>query len=112
MSLRTTPTILISDCHRVPLAATVTADIASHLPQDTMAGIVYMAPCPYLGIMPSIGTPFILNLLLDLTSTDDATSADDNMQIFFDSCFADAEKISWETRALWKGKNAFPLEIL
>ncbi|OCB92236.1 alpha/beta-hydrolase [Sanghuangporus baumii] len=89
------------------LGATVTADIAAHLPQDTLAGIVYMAPCPYIGLMPSIGTPFILNLLYDITSADDATSADDNMQIFFNSCFTDAEKTPWETRALWQGMSTF-----
>ncbi|EJD03465.1 alpha/beta-hydrolase [Fomitiporia mediterranea MF3/22] len=90
------------------LGATVVADIAAHLPADTLAGVVYISPCPYTGsIMQAIGTPFILNLLTDITGSDDANSVDDNMQVFFNSCFNDPESIPWETRALWQGMSTF-----
>ena len=90
------------------MTGTVVTDIAAHLPVDTLAGIVYLTACPYIGpIMQTIGTPFILNLLTDIASSDDATTTDDSMQIFFNSCFVNPSTIPWETRALWQGFSTF-----
>lgn len=67
------------------------ADIAAHLPRETMSGVVYLDGLPYVGadIMQAMGTPFILDLIPKLF--DDTKSIAEMRSLdlsFVDSCFA------------------------
>jgi len=73
------------------LGGTVIADIAAHLPQDTISGAVYLDGLPYIGsdIMAAMGTKFILDLIPNLF--DDTKSVAEMRSFdmaFVDSCFA------------------------
>jgi pimeloyl-ACP methyl ester carboxylesterase len=88
--------------------ATVIADIASYLPPDTLAGVAYLAPCPFIGdIMLSMGTPFILSLLNTLATSDDALTQERSLDAFADACFKDPAAIDWRLRTSWRGMASF-----
>ena len=103
----------VSDAACFPLLlfsspATVIPDIASHLPPDTLAGIAYIAPCPFIGpVMLNMGTPFILELLTTLASADDALTQERALDAFADSCFRDPASVDWRLRAFWRGMGAY-----
>lgn len=90
------------------LGATVIADIAANLPKDTLSGVIYIAPCPYIGpIMQTIGSKFILDLLVTLTTSPDTSIVNNELGTFADSCFTDINKIPWSVRAFWRGMASF-----
>ncbi|KLO08125.1 alpha/beta-hydrolase [Schizopora paradoxa] len=73
------------------LGGTVIADIAAHLPKDTMSGIVYLDGLPYIGadIMGAMGTPFILDLIPKLFDETKSIAEMRTLDLaFVDSCFA------------------------
>lgn len=88
--------------------ATVISDIAAYMPSNTLAGVVYIAPCPYIGqIMQEIGSKFILDLLITLTTDSTADTVTTGLGTFSDSCFTDANTIPWSIRAFWRGMASF-----
>lgn len=67
------------------------ADIAAHLPQDTISGAVYLDGLPYIGvdIMQAMGTPFILDLIPKLFEETRSIAEMRAFDVaFVDSCFA------------------------
>ena len=73
------------------IIGTVIADIAAHLPQDTLSGIIYLDGLPYIGtdIMVAMGTPHILELIPKLFDETCSSSASRQHNLdFIDSCFA------------------------
>lgn len=88
-------------------AATVIADIATHLPFDTLAGAVYLVALLYIGpVMERVGTSTILGFLPGLTSENDATLFSGTATAFTDSLFAHPEDVPWEMKCLWIGMAA------
>ncbi|KAI0313238.1 alpha/beta-hydrolase [Amylostereum chailletii] len=86
------------------MGATIVADIAQHLPPDTLSGVVHLAGLPYIGpIMSIVGKPVILDFLPGLfTTTDSVTSAKTKIA-FVDSLFADPAAVPYETKCAWIG---------
>lgn len=57
--------------------------------------------------MQKIGTPFILNLLTTLSTSDEAVIQEKALDDFADSCFMDPFTIDWKLRASWRGMGTF-----
>ncbi|KAI5117032.1 hypothetical protein M0805_002248 [Coniferiporia weirii] len=86
------------------LGATVAVDIVSHLPDDTIAGIVYLNAVPYIGsIIQRIGTPTIYDILPRLLCEDSVQTSIKAIADLYDGLFMDPSTIPWELKCLWTG---------
>ncbi|THH06384.1 hypothetical protein EW145_g4122 [Phellinidium pouzarii] len=92
---------------RYSLAGTVAADIATHLPEDTISGIVYLAALPYIGpVMQRVGKPTVLGFLPGLFCEDSVSMSVKTAVEFVDTLFIDPSAVPWETKCLWIGMAA------
>ncbi|VDC05095.1 unnamed protein product [Peniophora sp. CBMAI 1063] len=86
------------------LGATVVADIAKHLPRDTLSGVVYLIGLPYIGkIMQEVGTPAVLSMAGLLGTNDDVTKYVQNKFDFANSVFTNPDSIPYEIKTYWLG---------
>ncbi|KAH8103686.1 Alpha/Beta hydrolase protein [Phellopilus nigrolimitatus] len=89
------------------LGGTIAADVATHLPADTLAGVVYLAGLPYTGPMVyQIGTPEIVSLLPRLSREESVSSFVEAGLEFIDTLFINPTQIEWETKCQWLGMVA------
>ena len=93
------------------ISAAVSADIAAHLPEDTVGGFVYLAGLPYVDreVMAKVGKPFVIEVLSRVNNEESTPIAATATQEFVDSLFLDPEKVPWETKAFWLGMAAMQL---
>ncbi|KAI0314027.1 alpha/beta-hydrolase [Amylostereum chailletii] len=85
-------------------SATVVADIAQHLPRDTLSGVVYLMGLPYIGpIMGVVGTPTVRSFVPGLCSNDDVTAYIKNKAAFVDSLFTDPDSVPYDLKCHWIG---------
>ncbi|OCB89738.1 alpha/beta-hydrolase [Sanghuangporus baumii] len=89
------------------LGSTVCADIAAHLPDTTLAGIVYLAGVPYVGdIVPKICSPEIIGMRPKLFDETSVTTFVTTIKENIDSLFLDTTKIPWDLKCFWIGMAA------
>ncbi|KAG7441923.1 alpha/beta-hydrolase [Guyanagaster necrorhizus] len=82
------------------LGCTIVCDIASHLPKDTLAGVVYLAALPFIGpIMGRVGTSTVLGFLPGLFNTDDVNFSAKTTIEFVDSLFVDPKNVPFNFKA-------------
>jgi pimeloyl-ACP methyl ester carboxylesterase len=86
------------------LLGTVACDIASHLPKDTLMGVVYLAGLPFIGpIMGRVGTSTVLGFLPGLFNTDDVNINAKTVIDFVDSLFADPKNVPFNFKTACLG---------
>ncbi|CCL98031.1 uncharacterized protein FIBRA_00024 [Fibroporia radiculosa] len=88
--------------------ATIAADICAHLPEDTLAGIVYMAGLPWLSLdmLGAVATPMVLGLIPGLTSATEVAQNRESKLAFIDSLFAHPNEVDYYTKLAWLGLTA------
>lgn len=81
------------------------ADVVSHISPNPLAGIIWLAPIPYLGpVVQSVSTPGITSFLPNLFETDAATAFSARIR-FIDYLFADSTKVPFQTKNQWIGSS-------
>ncbi|THH06994.1 hypothetical protein EW146_g9449 [Bondarzewia mesenterica] len=86
------------------LGATAVCDIASHLPSDTLGGIVYLNALPYIGpIMGRIGTQVILGFQPGLITNDDVNLSLSTIVDFIESLFVKPDAVPFALKCSWMG---------
>ncbi|THH11695.1 hypothetical protein EW146_g7950 [Bondarzewia mesenterica] len=86
------------------LGATVVCDIVSHLPSDTLGGVIYLGALPYIGsIMGRIGTEVILGFQPGLVTNDDVSLSLSTVVDFVESLFVKPDVVPFELKCSWMG---------
>ncbi|KAK0232551.1 Alpha/Beta hydrolase protein [Armillaria fumosa] len=86
------------------LGCTIVCDIASHLPKDTLAGVVYLAALPFIGpIMGSVGTSTVLGFLPGLFNAEDVNVNAKTTIEFVDSLFTDPKNVPFNFKTACLG---------
>ncbi|PBK82441.1 alpha/beta-hydrolase [Armillaria gallica] len=86
------------------LGGIIVCDIATHLPKNTLAGVVYLAALLFIGpIMDRVVSPLVLGLLPSLFRTDDVNLHAKTTIEFVDSLFADPKTVPFSFRTSWYG---------
>ncbi|KAJ2924261.1 hypothetical protein H1R20_g12842, partial [Candolleomyces eurysporus] len=82
----------------------VVADVCAHLPPGTISGVVYVNAAPYLGeALVKVGTPYILEVLPLLLSTDNVATSCEARIKFVEACFSKPDTLPTQLKWSWIG---------
>ncbi|KAJ7183273.1 alpha/beta-hydrolase [Mycena filopes] len=97
--------VLAGWCVCPPAVAT---DVVTHLPPDTLSGIVYLAGVPSTSLTGAMAAPPLLAALPGLLSDESVPAFQAASKVFIDRIFAHPESVPYAVRCLHAGHSLSP----
>lgn len=87
--------------------------MCAHLPPGTVAGIAYVNAAPYLGeALVKVGSPYILEVLPLLLSTDNVAASCEARIKFVEACFSKPDTLPTQLKWSWIGATVMQPPIV
>ncbi|KAJ7131705.1 alpha/beta-hydrolase [Mycena crocata] len=90
------------------MGAAVATDVVSHLPPDTLSGVIYLSGVPATSVVGQMAAPPLIVALPGLMSNESVSAYQAAATIFTDRLFAHPEAVPYAVRCLHTGHSLTP----
>ncbi|KAJ7746289.1 alpha/beta-hydrolase [Mycena metata] len=90
------------------MGAAVATDVVTHLPPDTLSGIIYLSGVPATSIVGEMAAPPLVAVLPGLISNESVSAYQAATTVFTDRLFAHPDAVPFAVRALHMGHSLTP----
>ncbi|KAJ7510532.1 alpha/beta-hydrolase [Mycena galericulata] len=90
------------------MGAAVATDVVTHLPPETLSGVIYLAGVPDTSIVGDMAAPPLITALPALVSKDNVPAYQAAAEVFVNGLFADPETVPYAVRCLHLGHSLAP----
>ncbi|KAJ7443858.1 alpha/beta-hydrolase [Mycena latifolia] len=90
------------------MGAAVATDVVTHLPPETLSGVVYLSGVPATSIVGEMAAPPLVAVLPGLVSNESVLAYQAAAVVFNDRLFANPETVPYAVRCLHRGHSLTP----
>ncbi|KAJ7036860.1 alpha/beta-hydrolase [Mycena alexandri] len=90
------------------IGATVATDVVTHLPPDTISGIIYLAGVPGTSVAPEMVAPALFELFPAFSTDDSVTAYQAATAVVTDRLFAHPKAVPYAVKAWYLGQRLTP----
>ncbi|KAF7346175.1 Alpha/beta-hydrolase [Mycena sanguinolenta] len=90
------------------LGAAVATDVATHLPPDTLSGVIYLSGMPAPSVAGEMAPPALVAVLPGLISDESVSAYQAAAAVFSERLFSHPDAVSYATQCLHRGHSLTP----